>query len=98
MALARAVVLRVEQVRDPLAQELRAPAEDARDRLVQRRADEREHEVDEDQADRDVERRKVEHQAAPLSACQVFGPTFPVGWILCVRWNFLTASVVVASK
>src|SRR5215218_8142450 len=58
------VVLRVEEVRDTLPQIGCAPAEDARDRLVQRRADEREYEVDENQTKGDVECGEVEHRAS----------------------------------
>jgi hypothetical protein len=60
--LAVRAIVGIQQVGDPLAQELRAPAEHAGDRLVERGADQAEHEVDEDQPDGDVESGEVEHQ------------------------------------
>jgi hypothetical protein len=56
--------VRAEQVRDALAQRVGAPREQARDRLVQGRADEAEHEVDEDQPERDVEGGCIQHTAS----------------------------------
>src|SRR5207249_4935871 len=61
-------VLLEQEVSEPALEELRPPAESGRDRLVQGRGEQTEHEEDDDNPDRDIQRCPISHCSSPSCA------------------------------